>query len=186
MMEKDKSEEMARYYATTKDIIWDGNDINEFAYFPDNSLDEHYDIREEKWQDAIEFISKKLNLPLLDFLGGGACGIAYKIPGNKVLKITEDEYEINTAKELLGKHNEYLADYYKTYSIKGHPDKLVIVKEYLEELTPEAKESCDAFFDGLYVYNDFIKMFSEAVDLTDITTQNCGMKNGHIALFDIR
>ena len=25
MMEKDKSEEMARYYATTKDIIWDAN-----------------------------------------------------------------------------------------------------------------------------------------------------------------
>lgn len=195
------------------------------------------DSRRVDWKKQIEYISKKLNVKLLKFLGGGLFGIAYAIPGNRVLKLTEDEGEVYSSKSIIGEESEYLANIYKVYAIKGHPDKKAIIQERLQPLTQKYKDGFTSFvnkmedfliqqgsvFGGdmtiadflrdsdLYqddfnyfleqesfgdddyagiVYGDLLSIFEEAagygIDLSDIHEDNCGMKNGHMAMFDIK
>ena len=195
------------------------------------------DSRRVDWKKQIEYISKKLNVKLIKFLGGGMFGIAYAIPGNRVLKLTEDDGEIYSSKSIVGKKSEYLANIYKVYSIKGHPDKKAIIQERLQPLNQKYIDGFRSFiskmddfciqngqvFGGdvtiaeflqdsdLYhedfnnfleqesfgdddyagvVYGDLLSIYEEAagygIDLVDIHEENCGIKNGHMAMFDIK
>jgi hypothetical protein len=192
--------------------------------------------REEEWKKEIAQVAKQLKVELTNFLGAGVWGIAYEIPGNKVLKITEDDREVNNAKHLAGKKNEYMADIYKVYSIGKKKEKesspfqfsagkKVIV---MEKLTPLEKvmpmlrkviDFSDAFdeysnedsswtemlengwdedFDNYLkkqkkgldgVYSDLLTIYEEAASkgiyLSDMHQENFGIKNGHLAIFDI-
>ena len=163
-------------------------------------------------------------------MGAGVWGIAYEIPGNKVLKITEDDREVDNAKHLAGKKNKFMADIYKVYSIGRKKEtspfhfsagKRVIVMEKLEPLKGPMLRKIIAFSDafdeynneenswtdmlengwnegfdeflrsqGLEdVYSDLLAIYEEAaskgVYLSDMHQENFGIKNGHLAIFDI-
>ena len=113
-------------------------------YEGENSLDEHEE-RLFSWKTDIEKVARQLKVELTNFIGGGLWGIAYEIPGNKVLKITQDQSEVNTAKHLIGKENKYLANIYKIYSIKGNKEKKVIIQEKLEQLDNYTNKAVDLF-----------------------------------------
>jgi hypothetical protein len=101
--------------------------------------------RRELWKKEITQVAKQLKIPLTNYLGSGVWGIAYEIPGNKVLKITEHAEEIENAKHLVGKKNKLLADIYNVYSIKGDKIKKVIVMEKLQPLTKDYIKALDIF-----------------------------------------
>lgn len=108
--------------------------------------------RRDTWKKEIAQVAKKLNVPLTNYLGSGVWGIAYEIPGNRVLKITEDEREVEAAKHLVGKKNKLLVDIYKIYSVKGSKDKKVIIMEKLAPLGAYKKiiEKFNKAFDEFY------------------------------------
>lgn len=142
-------------YSPSDDIMYFSNenqliDYYEFVVKNRETITEQSGIvkeehRIESWKKSIQAISKQLNIELVKFIGGGLWGIAYEIPGNRVLKITEDDREIENAKSLVGKNLDRLANIYKVYNIKGHSDKKVIIMEKLQPLNSEYDKALDIF-----------------------------------------
>jgi hypothetical protein len=212
---------------------WNPNDKN--IYKEVTELDEAHH-REEEWKKEIAQVAKQLKVELTNFIGAGVWGIAYEIPGNKVIKITEDDREVENAKHLVGKKNKFMADIYKVYSIGRKKEqesspfrfsagKKIIVMEKLmplESVRPmlgKVIDFSDAFdeysseesswsemlengwdedFDNYLrkqnkgledVYSDLLAIYEEAASkgiyLTDMHQENFGIKNGHLAIFDI-
>lgn len=176
------------------------------------------DESEGAFKKEIIQVAKQLKISLTNYIGGGAWGIAYEIPGNKVLKITMHNSEISNSKHFLGKKNEFLANIYKVYSIKNTYHTAIIM-EKLQPLGSWKKRLKD--FDdavgryygqflwsksgGLWdhddefgkqlspklvpLFHDIVNIFSEArqkgVELKDVRIDNLGLKNGHLAAFDL-
>jgi len=188
--------------------------------------------KEEAWEKEIAQVAKQLKVELTNFIGAGVWGIAYEIPGNRVLKITEDDREVDNAKHLVGKKNKYMADIYKVYSIGRKKEKetspfqfsagkKVIVMEKLEPLKGPLLKVIIAFSDAFDeysneenswtemladgwdqgfndfleekglddIYSDLLAIYEEAASkgiyLSDMHQENFGIKNGHLAIFDI-
>ena len=188
--------------------------------------------KEEAWEKEIAQVAKQLKVELTNFIGAGVWGIAYEIPGNRVLKITEDDREVDNAKHLVGKKNKYMADIYKVYSIGRKKEKetspfqfsagkKVIVMEKLETLKGPLLKVIIAFSDAFDeysneenswtemladgwdqgfndfleekglddIYSDLLAIYEEAASkgiyLSDMHQENFGIKNGHLAIFDI-
>lgn len=173
---------------------------------------------EKAFEEEIIQVAKQLNVKLDKFIGAGAHGIAYEIPGNKVLKITIHPNEVNNSKLLVKKKNEYLVNIDKVYSVKKNHHTIIIM-EKLQPLGPWKKRLKD--FDeavGRYygqflwsksggnwdhdddfgkqlppnlvpVFHDIVNIFSEArqkgIELKDVRIDNLGLKNGHLAAFDL-
>jgi len=174
--------------------------------------------REKAFEEEIVQVAKQLNIKLDKFIGAGAHGVTYEIPGNKVLKITIHANEVNNSKRLAKKKNEYLVNIDKVYSIKKN-HHTVIVMEKLQPLGPWKKrlkdfnEAVSRYYGqflwsksgGLWdhddefgkqlppnlvpVFHDIVNIFSEArqkgVELKDVRIDNLGLKNGHLAAFDL-
>lgn len=127
-------------------VVFGLNGVNLFdTNYVENITEEN---RLTSWKSDIEKVASKLGVSLTKFIGGGVWGIAYEIKGNKVIKITEDDREVESARSLVGKHNILLADIYEFYSIKGS-DKKVIILEKLQPLTKEYEKALDVF-DGYF------------------------------------
>ena len=135
--------------------------------------------REEAWKKEIAQVAKQLKVPLTNFIGAGVWGIAYEIPGNKVLKITEDDREVDNAKHLVGEKNKYMADIYNVYSIGKKKEKesspfqfsagkKVIVMEKLEPLEGPLLKVMIAFSDAFDEYsneeNSWTEMLADGWD----------------------
>lgn len=224
-------------YGLTKDVYQTHYEKpKRFASMYENETIDEAHQREEEWKKEIAQVAKQLKVSLTNFLGAGVWGIAYEIPGNRVLKITEDDREVDNAKHLIGQKNKFMADIYNVYSIGKKKEKesspfqfsagkRVIV---MEKLIPLEKDNqmlgkvikfSDAFdeysseesswtemlengwdedFDNFLrkknkgledVYSDLLAIYEEAASkgiyLSDMHQENFGIKNGHLAIFDI-
>ena len=96
---------------------------------------------------AIDYLRLNFDINASDteYLGSGNNGKAYgekkSIGEARVVKLTEDYFEVQIAEKLLGKKNEYLADIYGVYHI--YDKYYLIVQEKLEIKHPLMIEARD-------------------------------------------
>ena len=114
--------------------------------------------KQKAWKSYIDRISRHMNVELLGCLGEGTWGVAYEIPGNRVLKITEHDVEINNAIKLKGRKNNYLADIYDVYLPDIYPAGIIV-----EKLTPIPSEYFSSF-DAAHkdAYGQYTEWYKEA------------------------
>jgi len=100
-----------------------------------------------KIDDFVAKILSKLNINgTFKKLGSGIMGYAFKIDGDRVLKITTDKSEALESKKLEGKKNEYLGDVYNVYKLNGaFSNVYVIIRELLDVNINKNSEIIDGF-----------------------------------------
>ena len=79
-----------------------------------------------------------------------------------------------------------LYDYMDEFMLKSHKNSISdflaegINDSFIQFLDENKNGQCTE------IYMELVNMFSEAGWLTDVTIENMGMKNGHVAIFDVR
>jgi len=116
--------------------------FNEMAY---SAYDKEYDILPKK---ILQSIAKKLNYKRFTRIGSGRYGTAFKVKGNRVVKITKDLKEYEYAKKLKGLKNKHIADVYETYHFKYNNEKYaIIIKEFCDVSEERMDRMIDYFLD---------------------------------------
>jgi len=159
-------------------------------------------------EEIIYKIANELGYKLIKKLGGGSYGTAFLTSDNKVFKVTYSSGDAGAADSLINKKCEYLANCYNVYETNEFH---IIVMEKLDtdnvnkDKLKKAMSSSYKFnhssslkttlikniyniFSNSYV-NDFIEIYKEAKKYgVGVDTQNIGnfgLKNGHLAAFDL-
>lgn len=82
-------------------------------------------------QNILESIAKQLGYKRFTRIGSGKYGTAFKVKGNRVVKITRDLKEYEYAKQIKGLKNKHIADVYETHHFTYDDDKYaIIIKEF--------------------------------------------------------
>lgn len=176
-----------------KNILTYNNFINEEI----GHLERHY------FQNSyVSKIANKLGYELLYFIDSGTQGVAYRLEGNKVMKITTDKNEFMVANKLKKKPLKRISDVYETFRIKGY-DIYIIILEYLEPLSDEVSDLLSDYFEMYFtnMLNNDSKFEWLKQQLLEIEKEfnangilnpydydwylNMGFKNGELAAFDV-
>lgn len=156
-------------------------------------------------QQIIYKVANELGYNLVKKIGAGQYGTAYLTNDNKIFKVSYSKTEANAADKLIGINCEYLCNYYNVYEtnefwiiVMEKLDTENVNKEKLKNsigsafdivhlTSPNIKDVYRLFFNS-YV-RDFIKIYKEAkkykVHIDTQNTGNFGLKNGHLAAFDL-
>lgn len=150
-------------------------------------------------------VSKDLGYTIVEKISGGAYGYAFLTSDNEVLKVSYDRGDAVAADILIGKKCEYLADCYHVHKTNEFD---IIVMEKLDTENLNEKKLKKAMTDHYKYFNskmpsigdvyrlcfnsyfrDFIKIYKESrkynVRIDTQNSGNFGLKNGHLAAFDL-
>lgn len=97
-------------------------------YGEDSPMIDEAKGEESESKEIANKVTNKLNLGEPILLGSGVFGYAFKVDGDKVLKITTDRSEYGNSKQIQGEGNKHIANIYETYRYK---DKFIIILELL-------------------------------------------------------
>lgn len=99
-------------------------------------------------QNILESIAKQLGYKRFTRIGSGKYGTAFKVKGNRVVKITRDLKEYEYAKQIKGLKNKHIADVYETYHFKYDGGKYaIIIKEFCYVSEEWMDRNIDYFLD---------------------------------------
>ena len=77
-----------------------------------------FTLEDEQYsQELADAVSQKLGLPKPVHMGGGGYGFAYELDAERVLKLTSDISEADSASKLMRGHPKYLAEPYEIYKV---------------------------------------------------------------------
>ena len=101
--------------------------------------------------DLVNYVKDKLGYKRSKLLGCGRYGCAFKVKGNKVLKITTDLKEYEYAKKIEGLNNKHIADIYDVYHTDYNGEKYaIIIKEYCGVSSEWMDRLIDSFLEYSY------------------------------------
>lgn len=189
--------------------------FEDYSKFNTNNDEWHrsVDFTKEEEHNLRKFAKDK-GYNLGDIIGIGFGGVAFDM-NDKVFKYTYDDIEVSASIDLEGKNCEYLANVYETYETeKGYVIILEKLGELPDSIVDDLKEISTKFdkhpeynFDDLIesfdenfndklsdnqkkLYSDLLKIKEEGrkynIDIIDCKIDNLGIKNGHIAMFDVK
>lgn len=108
--------------------------------------------RVRTWAEKVQIAKEQMNAKGMRLLGGGLHGLAFSLPNNKVLKITDSYSEYKAARILEGHKNDYLVDIYKAEYLDNHNTIYVILQERLRLLS-EHDYRCLEYLDSVTTYD---------------------------------
>lgn len=152
--------------------------VNEFLADIKNAVEKQNITIEEFAKRIAEKLGYNVQ-PIL--VGKGTQGFAFDLNNGMIIKITSDKTEANEAIKLLGKHNNYIGDFYRVYNISPpYQNVYVILREKLE-LTSESEEKFDV------AYRNFYKFLTDngmnGYDVKDIIVHGATEKLNRIVQF---
>lgn len=187
--------------------------FEDYSKFNTDDVEYHRsnDFYKEEEKNIRDFAKSK-GYNLGEIIGIGFGGVAFDM-GSKVLKYTYDDIEVSASDFLINKKTEYFANVYEITEfergwiiimekldklsddnindLKNISSKLSDSPEYnLDKLNMDSEFYNDLSDSEKVLYTDLINMRKESdqlgFDLIDCKIDNLGIKNGHIAMFDVK
>lgn len=131
------------YYHKNNSIVFEGTETFYFDIDRDWLMNSICEVNSE--------VSSLLDEDTYEFLGEGYYGRAFKVSGNKVVKITTDINELEMAEHLIKNNYKFFIKVYKIFRVYYNKNLVaaVIIKDYVEDVNHSENRD---FWEGVRNY----------------------------------